>query len=326
MRHAIGPHPLRPMRGTSPKYRQLNLDIDSKSKCRIWGRKGGGGMKMTKIQSISNRGKMTNYICVTCGMQYTETENPPEHCIICEDDRQYIGAKGQLWTTIPEMQKTHHNRIEEVEPNLTGIGTVPTFAIGQRALLVQTPNGNVLWDCPSLLDDATIEAVRSRGGINAIAVSHPHLVGSLVDWSRAFGNAPIYWHADNRDFVGRSDSAYQFWDGETYPLLDGLTLVRCSGHFPGSDVLHWANGADGRGVLLAGDTIQIAQDKRYVSFMYSYPNMIPLNARAVEHIVQAVEPFAFDRIYGGWWEAIIPAGAKSAVKRSAERYIKTIQS
>lgn len=269
---------------------------------------------------------MENFICVTCGMQYKETDSPPEHCIICEDERQYIGPKGQRWTFLPEMRKTHQNRIEDIDSHLTGIGTTPAFAIGQRALLIQTPKGNVLWDCTSLLDDATLEAVRTRGGLSAIAVSHPHLVGSLVDWSHAFGNAPIYWHADNRQEVGRPDPAYQFWTGETLQILDGITLIRCGGHFPGSDVLHWSAGADGRGALLTGDTIQVAQDRRYVSFMYSYPNMIPLNARAVDHIVQAVEPFAFDRIYGGWWDSIVASDAKVAVRRSAERYVKAISS
>jgi len=268
---------------------------------------------------------MPNYICATCGVQYGETDAAPEHCRICEDERQYIGLKGQLWTTMPEMQKEYHNRIEDIDPNLTGIGTVPGFAIGQRALLVQTPNGNVLWDCVSLLDDATVEAVRALGGISAIAVSHPHTVGALVEWSHAFDNAPIYWHADNREWAMRPDSAFVFWEGETQSLIDGLTLIRCGGHFPGSAVLHWSQGAEGRGALLTGDTMQVAQDKRYVSFMYSYPNMIPLNSRAVERIVQAVEPFAFDRIYGGWWDYLVAPDAKSAVKRSAERYIKAIR-
>ncbi len=268
---------------------------------------------------------MSNYICIACGVQYQETAGrPPEHCLICEDDRQYIRQTGQAWTDLPEMRRTHHNRIEDIDPNITGIGTVPAFGLGPRALLVQTSQSNVLWDCVSLLDDATMEAILSRGGINAIAVSHPHLAGSLVEWSHAFGNAPIYWHADNRDFVTRPDPAYQFWDGETLPLQDGLTLVRCGGHFPGSDVLHWAQGAEGRGALLTGDTIHLAQDRRYVSFMYSYPNMIPLNTRTVEHIVQAIEPLAFDRLYGSYWDYQIPADAKSVVKRSAERYIKAI--
>ena len=121
---------------------------------------------------------MANYICATCGVQYAdaETDAPPEHCLICEDERQYIGLKGQRWVTMPELQKEHHNRIEDVDLNLTGIGTVPGFAIGQRALLVQTPNGNVLWDCISLLNDSTVGAVRALGGISAIAVSHPHTV------------------------------------------------------------------------------------------------------------------------------------------------------
>jgi len=266
---------------------------------------------------------MPNYICVTCGVQHAGSAAEPEHCPICEDDRQYIGLKGQLWTTIAELQKEHHNRIEEIAPHLTGIGTVPGFAIGQRALLVRTPNGNVLWDCVSLLDDASIEAVRALGGITAIAVSHPHTVGSLVEWSHAFDHAPIYWHADNRQWVMRPDPAFVFWEGETHSLVGELTLIRCGGHFPGSDVLHWPQGAEGHGALLTGDTMQVAQDRRYVSFMYSYPNMIPLNKRAVEGIVNAIEPFEFELIYGGWWDYHV-ADAKSAVKRSAERYIKAI--
>jgi glyoxylase-like metal-dependent hydrolase (beta-lactamase superfamily II) len=182
----------------------------------------------------------------------------------------------------------------------------------------------VLWDCTSLIDDATIAAIRARGGLRAIAVSHPHLVGSLVELSQAFDNAPIYWHADNREWVMRPDPAFVFWEGETRPLWEGITLVRCGGHFPGSDVLHWAAGAEGRGALLAGDTIQVAPDLRYVSFMYSYPNMIPLNARAVTHIVESVEPYEFDRIYGGWWDRIVTNDAKAAVRHSAERYLRAI--
>jgi glyoxylase-like metal-dependent hydrolase (beta-lactamase superfamily II) len=268
---------------------------------------------------------MENFICMTCGVQYGETEAQPEHCLICEDERQYIGKDGQRWTTLSEMQKSYQNRVEDVDPSITGIGTTPGFAIGQRALLVQTPNGNVLWDCISLIDDATVEAIRSRGGISAIAVSHPHTVGSLVQYSHAFGNAPIYWHADNREWAMRPDPAFEFWDGETCQLMDGLTLVRCGGHYPGSTALHWADGADGKGALLTGDTIYVVQDRRFVSFMYSYPNLIPLNAKTVERIVHSVEPYEFDRLYAGWWDSIVKRDAKAAVKRSAERYIKAIR-
>ncbi len=263
------------------------------------------------------------YICKTCGVQFAATTQPPERCPICDDERQYVGPNGQQWTTLTALQTDAHNVIKPVAPNLTGIGTHPGFAIGQRALLVQTPAGNVLWDCISLIDDPTIAAVRALGGISAISISHPHFYSSMVEWSRAF-DAPIYLHADDRQWVMRPDSAIVFWDGETQPLMDGITLIRCGGHFAGSTVLHWAAGAEGRGALLTGDTIQVVSDRRYVTFMYSYPNSVPLPARAIRQIVGAVEPFPFDTLYGGWWDRIVAPDAKDAVTRSAERYIAKI--
>ncbi len=267
---------------------------------------------------------MPHYICVTCGTQYPESGAPPEHCPICEDERQYIGSSGQRWTTLDKLRSDHHNIVKTEEPGLTGIGTEPKFAIGQRAPLIQSPGGNVLWECISLVDDATVKAVNALGGISAIAISHPHFYSSMVEWSRAFGNAPIYLHASNRPYVMRPDPAIVYWEGETKPIGEGITLIRCGGHFEGSTALHWAAGADGRGVLLTGDTIYVVQDRRWVSFMYSYPNLIPLPARAVEHIVGAVEPFAYDRIYSSWFDAVLSSDGKAAVARSAERYIRAI--
>ncbi len=266
---------------------------------------------------------MTNFICRTCGTQFAESDAPPAACPICSDERQYIGYDGQRWTTLEELQRDYHNVIKPVEPGLTGIGTHPTFAIGQRALLVQTPHGNLLWDCVSLIDEPTVAAVRALGGVRAIAISHPHYYSSMVEWSRAF-DAPIYLHADDQQHIMRPDPAIELWQGETRELWEGLTLIRCGGHFAGGQVAHWAAGAGGAGVLLTGDIIQVVQDRRYVSFMYSYPNLIPLPARAVRRIVAAVEPYAFARIYGAWWDKIIPEDAKGAVARSAARYIAAI--
>ncbi|MEZ4657882.1 MAG: hypothetical protein R2911_09945 [Caldilineaceae bacterium] len=268
---------------------------------------------------------MHNYICTTCGVQYAATETAPAHCPICEDDRQYVNPNGQSWTTLADMRATHRNVLREVEPGLTGIVTEPKFAIGQRPLLVQTAHGNVLWDCISYIDDATVAAVNALGGIDAIAISHPHFYDSMVEWSRAFGDAPIYLHAANREWVMRPNPAIVYWAEDTYALNDEITLVRCGGHFPGSSVLHWANGADGRGVILTGDTIMVVADTRYVTFMYSFPNDIPLNAAAVQGIVDAVAPFAFDRVYSAWWEKVVATGGKEAVRRSAERYIAHIR-
>src|SRR5947199_2591273 len=123
----------------------------------------------------------------------------------------------------------------------------------------------------------------------------------------------------------RPDKAIVFWEGETRALVEGLTLVRCGGHFDGGTVLHWAGGANGRGALLSGDIIQVVPDRKHVSFMYSYPNYIPLPASKIECIMTAVEPFEFDKVYGAFWDMVIEQDGKAAVKRSAERYLRAIQ-
>ena len=266
---------------------------------------------------------MTHFICATCGTQFAGTEAPPPRCTICEDDRQYVGHNGQRWTTLFSLQQEYHNVVKSVEPNLTGVGTHPSFAIGQRALLVQTPQGNLLWDCITLVDDPTIAAVNALGGIEAIAISHPHYYASMVEWAHAF-DATIYLHAADRRWVMRPDPSITFWDGKTRTVLGNLTLICAGGHFPGGTVAHWPAGAEGRGVLLTGDIIHVVADHRYTTFMYSYPNMIPLSAGAVRGIVQAVEPYVYDRIYGAWWDKIIPEKAREGVAFSAERYIKAI--
>lgn len=268
---------------------------------------------------------MPNYICTTCGVQYAESEGyPVEVCTICADDRQYVRASGQGWTTLDELRHKHHNEIRTVEPNLTGIATVPGFTISQRPLLIQTAEGNVLWDCISLLDDVTIAALNALGGVDAIAISHPHFYDTMVEWSRAFHDAPIYLHRDNEPWVMRPDKSIVYWEDDTHTLLPGITLIRCGGHFPGSSVLHWADGADGKGVLMTGDTIMVVADPQWVTFMYSYPNSIPLNKAAVQRIADAVKPYAFDRLYSGWWDKVVPHNAADVVQRSAERYIKAI--
>jgi len=181
---------------------------------------------------------MPNFICTTCGTQYAEGGRQPAACAICTDDRQYVKVTGQEWTTHDDLLRTHRNSVRAEEPGLTGIGVEPAFAIGQRALLVRSPAGNVLWDCVPLLDPALVEMINAVGGVSAIAISHPHYYTSLVEWSRAFGEVPVYLHAADRQWVMRPDQAVVFWDGETKALGDGLTLVRCGGHFDGGTVLH----------------------------------------------------------------------------------------
>ena len=267
---------------------------------------------------------MPNYICSRCGVQFAESESPPQSCPICQDSRQYVGPSGQEWTTLADLARTSRNGIRPIEPGITGISTEPVFAIGQRAMYIRTPAGNILWDCISLIDDETVRALKSEGGLAAIAVSHPHYYSTVVEWSRRFGGVPVYLHADDAQWVMRPDPCVVFWQGEQREILPGATLVRVGGHFPGSSVLHWKSGASGRGSLHTGDSIYVTADKRYVSFMYSYPNLIPLPASAVRRIVKAIAPFQFDRIYGASWDAVVPDGGKRAVEVSAQRYIEAL--
>lgn len=269
---------------------------------------------------------MENFICVQCGTQYSETVKPPLHCPICEDERQFVRHSGQEWTTLNRLTTDHRNRFEEEAPRLLGIGTEPEFAIGQRALLVQSPAGNLLWDCITLLDDRTIADVNARGGIRAIAISHPHYYTTMIEWAERF-DAQIFLHTGDHEWVMRKSPRIQFWEGTTLPLWDNLTLINCGGHFEGGTVLHWPAASRGRGskgALLTGDIIQVVQDRRYVSFMRSYPNLIPLGATAINHILRTIEPFPFDQIYGAWWKANVLSNAKAAVQRSARRYLRWI--
>ena len=271
---------------------------------------------------------MENLICVQCGTQFDATVNPPARCTICEDERQFVRYGGQAWTTLERLATNHHNRFQDEAPHLLGIGTEPEFAIGQRALLLQSPDGNLLWDCISLLDDKTIAEVKARSGIRAIAISHPHFYSSMVEWADHF-DAQIFLHAADRQWAMRESPRIQFWEGTTLSLWDGLTLINCGGHFEGGTVLHWPAASRDRGskgALLTGDIITVVQDRRYVSFMRSYPNLIPLGPAAIHRILERLEPFTFDQIYGGWWDANVLSDAKTAVMRSAQRYLRAIVS
>jgi glyoxylase-like metal-dependent hydrolase (beta-lactamase superfamily II) len=164
------------------------------------------------------------------------------------------------------------------------------------------------------------------GGIATIAISHPHYYTSMIEWSGRFGDIPIYLHRDDAQWVMRPDARIHLWDGETQQLPGRLQLIRCGGHFAGGTVLHWPDGAEQRGALLTGDIIQVVPDRRWVSFMYSYPNYIPLNAPAVKRILQAVEPLVFDRIYGAFAGMTVKENGRERLRKSAERYLKAVGS
>jgi hypothetical protein len=265
----------------------------------------------------------TSWICVTCGVQYPSSAAPPAGCLICEDERQYIGLKGQEWTTIDRLRVSHRLETALEEDDVWSIGAVPSFAIGQRAYLIRTPQGNLLWDCVPMIDGHIVEWVRQQGGIDAIAVSHPHYYSTMVEWSVAFGGCPVWIHEADRRWVVKGGDALALWRGERQPLFGDLQLVRCGGHFEGYQVLHWPRGCSGLGVLFAGDQPQVCMDRRWVTFMYSYPNFIPFDAATVNGITRILEPLPFDRLYGAFGRHLLQ-GARETIARSRLRYIAAI--
>ena len=264
------------------------------------------------------------YVCVTCAAHYPDGPKPPERCAICSDERQYVGAGGQRWARLSELTADYEMRFTEYEEGLWGVGLKPGFAIGQRALLVRTDAGNVLWDCVPVLTDAGYRRLKELGGISAISVSHPHFYTGLALYAEAFG-ANVYLQAADKQHVTHPHPRVNFWEGETLEPVAGVTLIRAGGHFAGGTVLHRAAGADGAGALLTGDIIGVVPDRRYVSFMYSFPNYLPLPPLEVERVGAAVEPYEIGRIYGGWEGNVIASGAKDAVRRSVVRYRQAVE-
>src|SRR5262249_50493876 len=167
-----------------------------------------------------------HYICVTCGIQFSATTKEPDACPICQDERQYVGHGGQKWTTLDGYRKTHKNMFAEEEPGLHTIHPEPKAGIGQRALLVRTKQGNLLWDCIPPLDEATVREVKKLGGIAAVAVSHPHYYTTMVEWSHAFGKVPVYVHKLDAKWVLRPDKVVKPWEGDTKELFAGMKLVK----------------------------------------------------------------------------------------------------
>jgi hypothetical protein len=223
------------------------------------------------------------------------------------------------------LAKRYHNGWRELEPNLISLVTFPAFGIGQRAQLLRTPQGNILWDCISLVDRATVELINAMGGLKGVAISHPHYYSCMVEWSHAFDGIPIHLHAADRKWIMRDDPAIALWQGETKELVPGVTLICAGGHYPGGVVLHWAAGAGGKGALLSGDIVQVVQDNKSVSFMWSFPNFIPLSAPRVQGVIDALKPYSYDRVHGAFDHRTIWSDGKGVVERSAKRYLEIIR-
>jgi hypothetical protein len=262
---------------------------------------------------------VTVWLCVACGVERGTDGGPPEHCPICDDERQYVPASGQQWTTSERLRAQGRTvDVSRVSDRFWTLGA-DGVGIGQRAALIRTAAGNLLFDPPGLIDDASVERVRHLGGIAAIVASHPHMYGVQSSWSAAFDDA-LVWIAQVDDrWVGHRVAAMRPWT-DAFEVLPGVLLDQVGGHFPGSTVALWTDPPEtGRGVLLAGDAIFPVADGG-VTFLRSYPNRIPLSGAVVQRIAAHVGRWEYDHLYNNFGAGIGP-GADATVQASARRYV-----
>lgn len=257
-------------------------------------------------------------VCVTCGTQYAGVERMTD-CPICRDERQYVGWQGQRWTTTAEIAAGHQIRFEDAA-GVTTLALEPGFAIGQRAFLIPGEGGMVMWECLPTVTEAAVARIAELGGVEAIAISHPHFYSAMLEWSEALGGVPIYLHEADEEWVQFDSPFLRFWDGERFALSPNIDLVHLPGHFAGSTGLLWKNGPRPGGSLFPGDAIQIAMDRRFASFMYSYPNAIPLGRKALARLKAHVDPLAFADLYGSFAGKQMIGDAKERVEVSFARY------
>ncbi len=258
-------------------------------------------------------------ICKTCGTQYNETVPPPGGCPICNDDRQYVPDSGQAWTNLDYLQRNHSNIITPLGEGLYQLQSAPSFGIGQRAFLVVAPGGNILWDCIALINEPTIEFIRSKGGLKAIAFSHPHYYTTMNEWAAVF-DCPVYIHANDEPWVYNKGPKINLWRGEEKILNDEIRIINVGGHFPGSCVLQ-VPFLSKEGTMLCGDTFYISPSKKHFAFMYSYPNRIPLPLAEIKRIKEKMAAIPFDRIHGFYEYQDIYTDAKQIMEQSFARYI-----
>lgn len=259
------------------------------------------------------------WICATCAGETADLPSPPQSCAVCEDERQWVPADGQRWTTVEELREAGTRiTVTEVEPDVWGLRAEPGVGIGQQTMVVRTAEGVLLFDCIGYIDDATVELVRGLGPTLAVAASHPHMYGVQTEWARALGGVPVLLAERDREWVRRADPLVELYD-ERREVARGLTLHRVGGHFRGQAVVEWATGNEGRGVLFAGDAIFPNPDRRSVSFMRSYPNRIPLSGNVVQRVAAQVEGLHFDRLYNNFGD-VVPSDAKRVVRFSADRH------
>ncbi|RKU48329.1 hypothetical protein DL546_008381 [Coniochaeta pulveracea] len=268
-------------------------------------------------------------VCCTCGTQYPSNTSPS-------------------FTTLSSLLSSdshYHNVFTPLShdpEHFISIHTEPKVAIGQRAILVRTPAGNVLWDCITYLDDETVEKIKGYGDLVGIVISHPHYYSTHVEWANAF-ECPVYLAAEDKKWIAVPLGEHQSFLDQTVTSISGkngqdigVKALKLGGHFPGSLVLLY----DGR-LLLAdtlmttpagmgkwnvdakGNTRNKPPGLNSFSFMWSIPNMIPLNTEEIVHMWDVLKNYDFRSSHGAFTgQDIEDEGVKGRVLESMQIQIR----
>jgi hypothetical protein len=264
-------------------------------------------------------------------------------CFICDDPRQFTPPTGQAFTNLDVLRSSRYKNVFTPIPadpeRLISIHTEPKVAIGQRAILVRTPQGNTLWDCITLIDDETIARIKEVGGLKAIVISHPHYYSTHLEWARAFG-CQVFLSPEDKEWIAQPDERIQVMidDESTDIEIFGTRVLRLGGHFPGLMVLLF----DGR--LLIADTIVTTpsglgswdtdavgtarrrpEGMNSFVFMWSIPNMVPLAPDVIQRMWEMLKPLEFSSTHGAFTGVDIvrtPREMKQRVLESMQMQIR----
>ncbi len=271
-----------------------------------------------KMDTFKHSSMQQAKVCATCGTHYAVNDSI-DICKICADDRQYIPDGGQVWTTHDQLLRNNSVRILRIHDKVYELQIKPTFAIGQRALLILSDQGNILWDCIPLLNEPVIDFIKAHGGLKAIAFSHPHYYSNMNEWADVF-DCPIYIHQSDEEWIVNKGKHVTLWKGDEKQLWDGIRIINIGGHFPGSSILH-VSFLSKEGSVFCGDTIAIAPSKMHVAVMYSYPNRIPLPLKEMERIRKRLATIPFDILYGFYSDQNLHENVKQLVEKSLAKYV-----
>jgi glyoxylase-like metal-dependent hydrolase (beta-lactamase superfamily II) len=257
-------------------------------------------------------------ICSTCGTYYAAA-TVPALCPTCLDERQYIPVTGQSWTRQEDVLRKHSVKIYQLQDQLYELEINPMFAIGQRALFILSDKGNILWDCIPLLDEATIAFIKSKGGLKAIAFSHPHYYSNMNEWAEVF-DCPVYIHQNDEVHITDKGRHVHLWEGDELNLWDGMKLHCIGGHFAGSSLIH-VPFLSAEGTIICGDTLFLSPGKKHFSVCYSYPNKMPLPLTEMQRIRKRLDAIPFDSFYGYQSIQNLDKEVKAILAASMDRYV-----